>query len=149
VRCDMCGKETQLFSTEIEGTILNVCVDCSKFGTILQKVKERTEVMPESKKEFSEETIEIVIEDYADKIKKKRERLGLNQEELAKKIGIKESLFHHIESGNFTPSIDVARKIERFLNIKLIKEYTEIRTNISKSKSDEFTIGDIIKIKKK
>ena len=55
----MCGKETQLFSTEIEGTILNVCVDCSKFGTILQKVKERTEEMTKQLVDL-EEQVDVV-----------------------------------------------------------------------------------------
>lgn len=144
----MCGKETQLFKTEVEGTILNVCSSCAKFGSILGQVKEKAEIKPK-KQEPVEEIIKIVASDYANKIKNKREKLKLKQEDMAKKIGIKESVLHHIESEKLTPGIELAKKIEKFLKIKLIEEYTETKTNLTKAKSAEFTIGDVIKLKKK
>ena len=42
--CDMCGKETDLVVALIEGTELNVCRECGKFGKILRKLK--TEELP-------------------------------------------------------------------------------------------------------
>jgi len=144
----MCGKETQLFKTEVEGTILNVCSDCAKFGNILNPVKEKAEIK-QKKQEPEKEIIEIVVSDYADKIKNKREKLKMKQGDMAKKIGIKESVLHHIESKKLKPGIELSKKIEKFLKIRLIEEYTETKTNPTKSKSAEFTIGDIIKIRKK
>ncbi len=148
--CDMCGKEAELFKTEIEGTMLNVCETCAKFGTIIEKVKKpvETELKPTTKT-IEEEIIDVVVDDFAQKIKNRRERLKLKQEELAKKLNIKESLLHHIESGKFMPSIELAEKIEKFLKIRLIEQYMEQGGRRAPSKPEEVTIGDLIKIKKR
>ncbi len=149
--CELCGKEAQLFKTEIEGTQLNVCKDCAKFGNILEEVKEKkVEIKTKvKKKEPGDEIIEIVVSDFAQKIKNRREKLKLKQEELAKKLGIKESLLHHIESGKFMPSIELAKRIEKFLKIKLVEEYIETGMNIAKGETAELTIGDIVELKRK
>ena len=45
INCDMCGRDTQLFKADIEGTILNVCGNCSRFGKIIETLRrERTEI---------------------------------------------------------------------------------------------------------
>jgi len=73
--------------------------------------------------------------------------LRLKQEEFAKKLNEKESLIQKIESGHFEPSIGLAKKIGRFLKIKLVEEYEEVHEKQVRSKTGSFTIGDIIKIK--
>ena len=146
----MCGKEAELFKTEIEGTMLNVCETCAKFGTIIEKVKKPVEIeLKPAAKSIEEEIVDVVVDDFAEKIRNKREKSRLKQEELAKKLGIKESLLHHIECGKFTPSIELAEKIERFLKIELIEQYIEQGGKRASTKSEEVTIGDMIKIKRR
>lgn len=153
MQCEMCGSEERLFKTDIEGTLLNVCKACSKFGKIISAVKEPIEEKREKKIEMietepEEEIIEMVVSNFQEKIRKAREKLGLNQEDFAKKIKEKESIVHKLETGEFKPSIDTAKKLEKVLHIKLIEEYKEEgkTTNI---KTEELTIGDLIKIKKR
>ncbi|HUZ92494.1 MAG TPA: helix-turn-helix transcriptional regulator [Candidatus Paceibacterota bacterium] len=43
-----------------------------------------------------------------------RERLGMTQEELARKVGITRQTIIAIEKGNYAPSILLALKISRF-----------------------------------
>ncbi|MDP7457542.1 MAG: helix-turn-helix domain-containing protein, partial [Candidatus Woesearchaeota archaeon] len=66
----------------------------------------------------------------------------------AKKINEKVSLIHHIETGKTEPSIALAKKLERFLNISLVKQDEQIPVHIEKSSSEAMTIGDMIKVKK-
>jgi putative transcription factor len=151
MKCDVCGSEGKLYKAIIESAQLNVCNECSKFGKVTGVVQQTSDkTAPEAKSsEPKTEIMEIVVEDYAEKIKKKREQLGLKQEELAKKINEKESLIQNIESGRYEPSIGLAKKIQGFLKIKLMEEYEERHERQKETKTDSFTIGDIIKIKKK
>ena len=150
--CDMCGSVGTLYKTVIEGAELGVCHDCSKFGKVIGIVKE--EISEKIKKdaidkELEKEVLEVVVEDFADRIKNKREQLGLTQKDFAKKLNEKESVVHKIETGNFAPPLNLARKLERFLHIKLIEEHEEKHEKSAKAKMDSFTIGDIIKAKDK
>jgi len=153
MQCDICGSEEILYKTNIEGTILNVCKSCSRFGEVISAVKveskkEKGKKIKEVEKEPEKEIIEIVVSDFADRIRKKREKLGLKQEDFAKKINEKESIVHKLETGEFKPSLDLARKLERILGIILIEQYEE-EGKITKTETSELTVGDLIKIKKK
>ena len=145
----MCGSEGKLYKTIIEDAQLNVCHECSKFGKVTGIVEQKQANEITSKAEIQTEVMEIIVEDYAEKIRKKRESLGLKQEEFAKKISEKESLVQKIESGHLEPSIGLAKKIGRFLKIKLTEEHEETHEKQATTKTDSFTIGDFIKIKNK
>ena len=151
MQCDMCGSEEKLYKTNIEGTILNVCKTCSKFGTVIAQVKEEVMKRKEKKvkeieKEPEEEIIELVVNDFADRIRKAREKQGLKQEDFAKKIKEKESIVHKMETGEFKPSLDMVKKLEKLLKIRLVEKYKE-EGKATKTETDELTIGDLIKIK--
>ena len=149
--CDMCGSIGTLYKTIIEGAELSVCHDCSKFGKVVGIVKEETskKIKKDADKEPKKEILEVVVEDFADRIKNKREQLGLTQKDFAKKLNEKESVVHKIETGNFVPPLGLARKLERFLYIKLVEEHEEKHEKSIKAKMDGFTIGDLIKAKDK
>lgn len=149
----MCGSKTKLFKTLIESTEMNVCRECSKFGKVIAEVREPKK--PKKTKTLIQDTgpqteiLQVIAGDYAEKIKKARENLNLNQKDFAKKINEKQALIRKIETGNFEPNIDLARKLEKFLKIKLIEQHEEVHREGSQQKSDAFTIGDLIKVKKK
>ena len=54
-------------------------------------------------------------------IKERREQLGLSQKELAEMCGIAQSTMCDIEQGRCKPSIDVAVRIAKALDVKEIK----------------------------
>jgi len=144
--CDMCGSEGKLYKTIIEDAHLKVCHECRKFGKVIGIVEQKQEdKVIESAPQI--EIMEIIVEDYAEKIRKKREDLGLKQEEFAKKISEKESLIQKIESGHLEPSIGLAKKISSFLKIKLTEEHQELHEKQAKTKTNTFTIRDFIKKK--
>ncbi len=150
MNCDMCGKKGELYAVLVEGTELNLCSNCSKFGNVLKKIiKEEPRKKKRKTTEKPEEPVisQLIVGDYAEKIRKSREKLGLNQKDFAKKISEKESLLSAFETGKIEPSLKAAQKLEKLLKIKLIEEVEEKKEKISQTKSEEFTIGDFIKIK--
>ena len=150
INCDLCGKSDEnLLKTIIEKVELNVCQDCSKFGKVIGPLKSSPpmEFFRIRRKQEEPEKRELIVENYSELVKKKRESLGLSQKDFAMKVSEKESLVHKIETGTFEPSIALAKKLEKILGIKLIEEYTESNETPKKSKPQGFTIGDFIKIK--
>jgi putative transcription factor len=150
--CEMCGKESQLILAEIEGGELNVCSGCVKYGTVQKKTHNKNFV-PVRKNFSKQNTPEFkVVGNYSDLLRSARENKGMKQEDFAKFLNEKESIFTKWESGSLKPRLDVARRLERVLGIKLV-ERDEIKSVDSEKKkkggSDEFTLGDFIKIKKR
>ena len=159
MQCDMCGKETDvLYKTEIEGAVMYVCKECSRFGKVLgvkRSFVEKKKVKGNDRKKNNNvepevDIIEEIVDDYNIIVKNAREKIGLKQEDLAKKISEKVSLIQKIETGDIEPSIKVARKLEKFLKIKLIETIRLEKTKPKTTKeSGNLTIGDIIEVKKK
>ena len=151
MRCELCGAEGNLFRAKVEGTELNVCSNCGKFGKVLEPVRNKKEIAEKKteKIEKTEEYLEMIVSDFSKIIREKREGLGLNQKDFAKKISEKESFLHKMETGELKPSIDIARKLERLLGIKLVEEYKEEHDKGANVKSDTLTIGDFVKIKRR
>jgi len=152
MNCDMCGKESILMVALVEGTEMNVCSQCARFGKIVRKVQEAQAIgkkkaaAKEEKPE--EEIIQVIVDDYAKIIKDKREQMGMKQEDFAKRINEKESLIHNIESGRFKPGIVLAEKIENFLGVKIIEEYKEEHLTKKPDAGEGMTIGDMINLNK-
>ena len=152
INCDLCGKvEERLYKTLIEGVELSVCPACSKFGKVIAPVKRYTpkeQHRMAEKAESREEKIELLVEDYAEVIKKKREAVGLTQKDFALRINEKESTIHNIETGTLEPALSLAKKLEKILGVKLIEEHLEKHEAFKKRKEEGFTFGDFIRVKK-
>jgi len=94
-----------------------------------------------------------VVEDYAERVRTARQRLGMSQRELALKVRVSENVIKRIEAGTLVPTIDLARRLERVLGVKLLEpvveeEYTST-TSRSRGRREEFylTLGDIAEIR--
>ena len=156
MQCEMCGSDEQLFKTNIEGSILNVCKTCSKFGKVISTVKPPEQVKKEEKQQRKHvaraaepEVVYVITPDFAKRIKKKRESLGLEQKKFAKLINEKDSIVSKLETGAFEPNIKLARKLEKFLHIKLVEEYREEQKAALVKAKKGVTIGDVVKLKKR
>jgi len=157
INCDLCGKtEETLARALIEGVELDVCSSCSKFGKIIRTVsrpspkEQHRQVMHRHvMQEQKEEKIEMIVENYSSVIKTKRESLGMTQKDFASRINEKESTVHKMETGHMEPPIDLARKLEKLLGVKLVEQPEENHERIKKGKDGGFTLGDFIKVRKK
>ncbi|MBW2970591.1 multiprotein bridging factor aMBF1 [Candidatus Woesearchaeota archaeon] len=161
MQCEMCGSKEAAYETSVEGAVLNLCENCSKYGKVVNRIamqpvhSKKTKLKPKQPTATSysvptqDEVVFVITPGYARMIKKKRESLGLKQSEMAKRLNERESLLSKIESSAMEPSIKLARKLENFLKIKLIEEHKEEKRAFDKVKSGITTIGDMIKIRKK
>ena len=155
INCDLCGKvDERLNRVLIEGIELNVCSACSKFGKVLAPVhrpspkEQHKQFQKQMQAQEKEEKVELLVENYADIIKKRRESIGLTQKDFANKINEKESIIHKIETGAFEPQLALAKKLEKALGIRLIEEYEEKHEAHKKNKEEGFTLGDFINVKR-
>lgn len=151
--CEMCGSKEGFYRALIEGTEMKVCAECSKFGKVLGAVKKEEEPKKKGSAkvavEQSPEVIEMIVPDFSDKIKNKRSALSLDQENFALLINEKKSVVHNLENGDLKPSIELARKLEKKLNLKLVEAYEDKKQGFSKDFENQITVGDLIKIKQR
>lgn len=159
--CDMCSSPEKTYKIEVEGSILNVCEKCASFGKVVGKVKHElpekkkkklekaAEKLAEEKAKKETESVQLIVPNYSKIIKSAREKTGLKQEELAKKIAERESVIHKLESGIMKPDIPLARKLEKFLKVKLVEtvEIDDDSVKEKRSSTEGLTLGDLIKIK--
>lgn len=155
--CDMCSSKDVTFKIDIEGSRLNVCDKCSRFGRIISKVqpvqpgmskKEKEKAALEAAPKKTTESVQIIKSDFARLVKSAREKLGLKQEDFAKMLNIRESFVHNIESGHLKPDLELARKLEKALKIVLVEQVeVEVGGGEAKKKGEGLTIGDLIRLK--
>jgi putative transcription factor len=147
----MCGKKEISCVASVEGTELKVCVDCSRFGKLIKRVnpiqQTHNKITAKPQKQQEPEIIEKIVEGYGHIIRSSREKLNLNQEDFAKKINEKVSIVHSLESEHHKPSIDLAKKLEKLLKIKLVEQEKLEKIDFPNKTKGSLTIGDIIKIK--
>lgn len=141
----MCGKEGPVITAIVEGTQMTVCQACGKFGKVVQKPVAR---FVQKQAISTPETPEVVVSDYAQRVRTAREKSGMTQKEFAMMLNEKESIIHKIENGQFVPPISMARKLEKLLKIKLVELEEEEKTEKAQKASGPLTIGDIINLKK-
>lgn len=146
--CELCGVEDCLVDAIVEGSVLKVCSRCKEFGDVIEVHKDEVR-REQPKKVYFKEPEEYVVDDYGNKVKNAREKLGLKQEDLAKKINEKESTIHKVESRQLKPSIILANKFEKFLSINLIEKYKETEKPKIDFRSGSLTVGDLLRLKKK
>ncbi|WP_222918951.1 multiprotein bridging factor aMBF1 [Natrinema sp. SYSU A 869] len=152
VQCEMCGAETSSPNTiKVEGAKLDVCSNCTDFGT---EVKDTSSSSGSTKYSTSSSSssssgggqssgssasssssggssqrrsdmfddMDELATDYDDRVRKAREDTGLSQSDLANELNEKASLIRKIERGDTLPSDEVQTKLEDFLEISLSAE---------------------------
>ena len=127
MNCEMCGKETELYTASIEGATMKVCPNCAGHGKVLQRPKPvpkktKRKIAAPVPAEPAVEVVAAVVDDYAKLIKDARSKTGMTQKDFAKKINEKESLLHKMETGGFKPSIPLAKKLEIGLDDIIVAE---------------------------
>jgi putative transcription factor len=163
MECEICGKpvpEHNPIRAKIEGSVMVVCKECSKLGTI-QKAppKPKFRQQPKGKKQNTtrnrnysrrDEPTEELVEDFAIEIRKARESRNWSREDLGKKINERVSVITRVETGKMTPDTKLTKKLEKALNIKLLEKINTVDLNqFVNSSSGERTLGNIMKIKRK
>ena len=136
MNCEICGKpiEGKPIRTKIDGSVLEVCKECSKFGRVQKDTplerkfvsrnkKGNPQKRPQARQNVQrrrEEPMDELVEDYNVIIRKARESKGWTREELGAKMYEKVSVINRIESGKMEPNVKLAKKFDYFLIIHYI-----------------------------
>ena len=160
--CEMCGKEAGATKPVfIEGTKLQVCQNCARFGeecrpqggktttaapsamVIEERLQRREKRMQTRDVYASAQSVEI-IDDYGGVIKEARKAAGMDVEQFAASIYEKKGLIAKIEANDIVPDEKVMRKIEKALNIKLT-ETVQSGPGLNRSTGSKMTLENFIR----
>ena len=175
VQCEMCGSETSSPNrVKVEGAELDVCDECTDFGT---EVKQQTSSGASTKYSTSSSSsssssgsssssssssaggssrprrdmfdeMDELAQDYDETVRSARESAGLSQEDLARKLNEKASLIRKIERGDTLPSDEIQAKLESELGVDLSAGGTADESEWSGgSSTGEYTLGDVVERK--
>jgi len=178
VQCEMCGKDVGSPNrVKIEGAELDVCDDCTEFGTEVRtedsssstSTKYSTSSSSGSSDSSSSsgsgssgssgssgggrrrdmfDQMDELAQDYDERIRNARETTDMSQEDLANKLNEKASLIRKLERGDTLPSDDVQTKLENALEITLTAGSSDADEEWDGgSSSGSYTLGDVVKRK--
>ncbi|WP_435552648.1 multiprotein bridging factor aMBF1 [Natrinema sp. CGMCC1.2065] len=178
VQCEMCGAETSSPKTiKVEGAKLDVCSDCTDFGTEVKQPSSSSSSTKYSTGSSSSSSsgsgqssgstsssssggssqrrsdmfddMDELATDYDDRVRNARESKGLSQSELANELNEKASLIRKIERGDTLPSDRVQSELESFLEINLNAEGASGEDSewSGGSSTGSYTLGDVVKRK--
>jgi putative transcription factor len=165
----MCGTDVASPNrVKIEGAELDVCDDCTDFGTEIKtddgssstSTKYSTSTSSDStsstsgssstsggggsRRDMFDEMDELA-QDYDERIREAREDAGMSQAELASQLNEKASLIRKLEHGDSLPSDELQRKLERGLDVDLSAGGTGSDGDWeSDSEAGSYTLGDVV-----
>lgn len=156
--CDICGGGPVRAQVLIEGAKLLACARCMRGGKVLYRFEDEGAggaggAAGLAGGRAQAEAAEEIVEDYARLIRSAREKAKLPLEVVAERISESESYLHALENGRLTPTMEVARKLERELGIKLVEKAAGMAPALAPAAGSrpfsEPTLGDMVDTKKK
>ena len=158
--CELCGSPIRgkAYKIKLEGATLIVCEKCYKKITakpgsveVLMEKKKKTKGKPKfTRKTRRPRHVEYeVVDDYFERIKKARIKMGWNLSVLAQRVMEKETVLKRIEQGRLRPSIELSKRLERVLGITLLEPVVEeeYEPTVSLTGEYELTLGDLANVK--
>jgi len=149
--CDICGKSPVRAQILLEGAKLLACGSCMRGGKVLHRFDDEGASIERPASVSVVETSEEITENYGKLIKAAREKSGLPLAVIAERVKERESYLQGLEHERFIPTVEVARKLEHELGIKLV-EKTQSVAGPAASGPKTFvppTLADMVETKKK
>jgi putative transcription factor len=161
MQCEMCGKTVATRRYMVDKTVMNLGIECSKYGQALDGTAaagsqaaihsnlEKRAGRNVSRNVYDAQTPLVLIENYGQKIHKAREAKGLSHEQLGNKVSARVPELKHIESGKLRPGDELVKKLEKELGITLLEAVEGPAPVVSgvnkKTASQGLTIGDLLR----
>ena len=124
MNCEICGNKTiDIITIRIDTGILRVCNSCSRLGKQMSSNlnSDKRRIIRDRKNSLDnfDYDDELVV-NYGNMIRQSREKKGLSHEALGLQINEKVSIIKKLESEKLQPPDQLTKKLERFLNVKLL-----------------------------
>ena len=106
----------------VDGTVFNVCIACSKHGkqyVPAQIPAKKKHLVTKQQKKIGLADVTMLAPDFARVIREARMKIGLTHEQLGMKMNEKAQLLKKFETGALKPDELIAKKLERYLGVKL------------------------------
>ncbi len=159
--CEMCGSRIvgRPYRAVVDGVEMILCASCylklmrSGRAQPVRETPKRVGVEPRRARRSPRPrrvSLELydIVEDYPERIREAREAKGWSLKTLAQKLRISEAMLRKIESGKMKPSIDLARRIEKVLKIKLLVP-TELEEDYETPPPEGgLTLGDVVIVRR-
>jgi putative transcription factor len=153
--CDICGApiEGQPYVVKLDNAVLHVCRRCAaSYGAVSAaepQTQRRVAPPPPRRTSAARRSADRyeVVEEYAEVIRRARESMGLSREALASYIGVKESVLRRVESGQLVPDVQLARKLEKALGVKLLVPAQQGEADAGAPARKELTLGDVAEVR--
>ena len=152
--CEICGRPIrgQGHRVLLDGAEVVLCDECfaklSKSGRVAPVPARKVSVARGGRQPARprQEQMELV-EDYPDIIRRAREAMGWTQAALAQKLRVSEDLVRKIEQGKVKPTIELARKMESLLKVKLLQP-VELEEEELPPADEGLTLGDVVVVRR-
>ena len=144
--CNLCGQNfAQLNKAEVEGTVIDVCNSCLRFGRKIEIPQQTYKIKRKIEFKSLEQEDLMIVSGYGEKMREARESLGLSRMQLAEKMKEKESIIKRLEEERMEPDEKLMKRIEKLLGINLKEKYQEMKTSRAREKT-KLTVGDVVKV---
>ena len=163
--CELCGKEAgPTRPVFIEGTKLNVCQNCTKFGeeykaqqsagsgkaktpapsaAVIEERLQKREKRMQTKDVYANTQSVELVDDYGRVIREARLAAGMDLEQFAASIFEKRGILAKVEANDLVPDEKLMKKIEKALNIKLT-EVVQVTAGTNKTPGTKMTLENFI-----
>lgn len=161
MECEMCGKQVGTRRYMVDGTVMNLGMCCSKYGTALdgpaapagskaavEQNLQRRAGRQRSRDVFSEQETWDLVEDYGQRVRKAREQRGWDHARLGDKVSARVPELRQVEANQLRPSDRLAKALEKELQITLLEKVDATAPKVSGQKKgggSGLTIGDLLK----
>ncbi len=156
MECEVCGAPDGSYLTLIEGAKMHTCARCSRMGQQLMRPSSSApgESVPTHSAMRSAAPEFELTEGFGETIRKARLGMKLPLSVLAERLAEKESFLERVEAEKTHPSSELARKLEKELNVTLLEESdnlsgTALMESTKRSLAGGRTLGDIVEFQKK
>ena len=132
--CELCGRSITdgKRSIMIDNTVLNVCMGCSRRGKPyvppargLRKQNSSSSSSRDKPRRIQLTDDTMLNPEFAKLIREARMKSGLSHEQLGIKMNERAILLRKLETGALKPDEGFAKKLERYLGIRLYKSLKE------------------------
>lgn len=149
--CDICGKSPVRAQIQIEGAKLLACGSCMRGGKVLHRFDDMGEQVERPLPPSAVETTEEITEGFGKIIRNAREKSGLPLAVIAERVREKESYLQALEHERFMPTVEVARKLEKELGVRLVEKSQSVAGPAASGPKSYTppTLADMVEVKKK